>query len=84
MIGLVLLAAILESINALIKFSQERDVFISNFVVVEKSCQTDLFMMYIKFMTNYQHEHFQVFCDVAKNTSTTSTQDWVIDLNIGL
>ncbi len=54
MIGLVLLATILESINALIKFSQERDVFISNFVVVvNKICQIDLLMMYLKPMTNY-------------------------------
>jgi hypothetical protein len=32
---------------------QERDVFISNFVVVVKFYQIDLFMMYTKPITNY-------------------------------
>jgi len=34
----------------------------------------NLFMMYINLMTNYQFKHFQIFCDVVKNTSTTIAQ----------
>jgi hypothetical protein len=32
-------------------------------------------------MTNYQCEHFQIFCDVVKNTSITIIQDWGTNLN---
>lgn len=38
-------------------------------------------MMYFDLMTSYQREHFQVFCDVVDYSSTTITQDWVINLN---
>jgi len=48
-----------------------------------KICQANIFMMYFDPFTNYQHEHFQVFCDIVDNNSTTITQDWVIDLNNG-
>jgi hypothetical protein len=51
----------MESINALIKISQGKDVFIVDFVVVVKICQVKFFMIYINPMTNYQREHFQVF-----------------------
>jgi hypothetical protein len=34
--------------------------------------------------TSYQCEHFQLFCDVVENNSTTIIEDWVIDLNNGL
>jgi len=32
-------------------------------------------------MTNYQHEHFEVFCYVVDNNFATITQDWVTNLN---
>jgi hypothetical protein len=44
---------ILESINALIKTSKGKDVFIVDFVVVVKICQVKLFMIYINPMTSY-------------------------------
>jgi hypothetical protein len=47
------------------KFSQGREVFILDFVVVIEICQLDFLMMYIDPMTKYQCEHFQVFCDVV-------------------
>jgi hypothetical protein len=31
--------------------------------------------MYSAFMSNYQHEYFQVFGDVVENIFTTITQD---------
>jgi hypothetical protein len=54
------------------KFSQGKEVFISNFMVVMKIYQIDLFMMYINPMTKYQSEHLQVFFDVMENTSAIS------------
>ncbi len=75
------LLLLLKVINVLIKFAYKRDVFICDFVPTIKICQIDFFMMYFDIMTSYQHEHFQVFCDVVNNSSTTITQDWVINLN---
>jgi hypothetical protein len=62
-------------LNSLIKFAQGKDVFILNLVIIKKICQVDLFLMYIDFMNNYQHEYFQVFGDVVENIFTTITQD---------
>jgi len=66
------LLSLLECINAFMKFLQRRDVFISDFMVVMKIYQVDLFMMYINPMTKYQNENLQVFCDVVENTSAIS------------
>lgn len=41
----------------------------------------EVFMMYFNHVTNYQHEHFQVFCYVVDNNSMTITQDWVTNFN---
>jgi hypothetical protein len=48
------------------------------------SPHVDHFMMYTNPMTNYQCEHFQIFCDVVKNTSTTTVQNWVTNFNNNL
>ncbi len=76
------LLPLLEAINVLINFAQgQRDVFIYNFVASFKICQTDPFMMYFDALTSYQHECFQVFCDIVDNNFATITQNWVINLN---
>jgi hypothetical protein len=36
-----------------------------------KICRVDLFMMYFDPTIGYQHEHFQVFCDVVDNNFAT-------------
>jgi hypothetical protein len=63
--------SLLEVVNALIKFVHGRDVFICDFVVIVKVCQSHLFMMYLDPMNNYTSEHFQVFSNVVENNSTT-------------
>jgi len=66
LLGLSCLLPLLEAMNALIKFAQEKDVFICNFVAVVKIYQTNFYMMYSYSSNNYQHEHFQVFLNVVK------------------
>jgi hypothetical protein len=51
-------------------------------VAIVKISQVNLFMMYNDLVINYQHEHFQVFCDVVRNTFITITQNWITNLNI--
>jgi carbonic anhydrase/acetyltransferase-like protein (isoleucine patch superfamily) len=38
-------------------------------------------MIYFDPMIGYQCEHFEVFCDVVDDNSTTITENWVISLN---
>jgi len=51
-------------------------------VTIVKICQVDLFMMYFDPTIGYQHEHFQVFCDVVDNNFATIPK-WVTNINIG-
>jgi hypothetical protein len=62
---------LLEVVNVLAKFVHGRDVFICDFVVIVKVCQSYLFMVYLDPMNNYTREHFQVFSYVVENNSTT-------------
>jgi hypothetical protein len=79
------LLPLLEAVNVLINFAQgKRDVFIYNFVASTKICQTDPFMMYFDALTSYQHECFQVFCDIVDNSFATITKHWVINLNTNI
>jgi hypothetical protein len=79
------LLPLLEAVNVLINFAQgKRDVFIYNFVASAKICQTDPFMMYFDALTSYQHECFQVFCDIVDNSFATITKHWVINLNTNI
>jgi hypothetical protein len=49
----------LECVNNLMKFTQSRDVFISDYVATVKICQADLYMMYVESQTSFQNQHFQ-------------------------
>ncbi len=73
LLGLSCLLPLLEAVNALIKFAQGKDVFMCDFMAIVKICLVNLFMMYLDPTTSYQHEHFQLFCDVVENNSATIT-----------
>jgi hypothetical protein len=83
LLDLSYLLPLLGVVNILIKFAKRNNIFICNFVTIIKICQADIFMMYSDPFTSYQHEHFQVFCDIMDNSSTTIMQNWIIDLNSG-
>lgn len=70
------LLSFLETLNVLIKFAYERDVFICDFVPVVKICQTDLFSMCSDATINYRQKHFQIMCDFVSNSFVTITQHW--------
>jgi hypothetical protein len=64
----------LESINALMKFAQARDIFIcdyNDYIVAVKICQVDLYKMHSDPTTSFQHENFLEFTHVVANTSYT-------------
>jgi hypothetical protein len=55
-LGLVCILPLLESVHALIKFAQSKNVFVCDLVVAIKDCQGDVYNMYCdptsKFITN--------------------------------
>ncbi len=64
-LGLPCVLPMFESVNALMKFSQARDLFIcdyNQYIVVVKICQVDLYKMYSDPTTSFQHENFPEFC----------------------
>jgi hypothetical protein len=83
LLDLSYLLPLLKVVNILIKFAQRKNIFICNFVTIIKIFQANIFMTYFDPFTSYQHEHFQVFCDIVDNNFTTIMQDWIIDLDSG-
>jgi hypothetical protein len=71
LLALLCTLPLLECVNDLIKFTQSRDVFISNYVAAIKICQVDLYMMYMDLKSSFQKAHFQMFCDVVEDHSYT-------------
>ena len=48
----------LEYVQSLINFSQTRNVFISDFIVVVRICEGELYMMYCDSSSSFQPMHF--------------------------
>jgi hypothetical protein len=58
LLGLACILPLLESIHALIKFAQMRDVYVCDLVVAIKVCQGDIYMMYCNQTSNFTTENF--------------------------
>jgi hypothetical protein len=59
LLNLPCLLPLLESINSLMKFTQSRHVFVSDYVAAIKICQAELYMLYDDADTTFQALHFQ-------------------------
>jgi hypothetical protein len=73
-LGMSCVLPMLESVNALMKFAQVRDIFIcdyNEYIVTVKICQVDLYKMYSDPTTSFQHENFLEFTHVVANTFYT-------------
>ncbi len=78
-LGLPCVLTMLKFVNALMKFTQARNVFMCDYILVVKICQTDLYKMYKDSQTLFQLESFLEFMDVA-NKSCKITQDQVVEM----
>jgi hypothetical protein len=83
LLALPCILPLLEYVDSLMRFIQSRDIFVSNYVVVVKICQTELYKLYCNLETSFRKSHFQEFCDIVDDYSFTITQEWVTDLNDG-
>jgi hypothetical protein len=83
-LGLPCILSMLESINALMKFSQAKDVFLCDYIVALKICKVNMYKMYIDPTISFQPKKILEFIDVVANTYYRIIQNWVIDLNDGI
>ncbi len=55
----------LEAVKSLNKLIQNKDIFIFYFVIVIKSCQVDIYTMYVDIEKQYSLDYFQSFMDLV-------------------
>jgi hypothetical protein len=54
--GLTYVLLMLEAVQSLNMFIQNKDIFIFYFVVAIKSCQVDIYTMYVGIEKQYSHD----------------------------
>lgn len=84
LLGLPCIMPLLDCVNALMKFAQSDDAFVSDYVAAVKICQAELYMMYSDPQTAWQQQHFEMFYDILHDHSYTISQEWSTDLNTGV
>jgi hypothetical protein len=82
-LGFLCILPMLEFVNALMKFAQDKDIFVCDYIAIVKICQANLCKMYIDPTTSFQPEIFLESTNVV-NTSGRITQDWMTDVNDGI
>jgi len=82
MLGLACLVPLLEQLNAVIKFSQRRNIFVCDFVAALKHCQKELFLNYCDGQFAYQSDVFYDFNTLANLSHPDIKMAWKPDLNI--
>jgi hypothetical protein len=81
--GLACVLPMLEALNYLVKFSQQRACFVCDMVVVVKLCQADLYSSYVDSENAYAADVFRKFKDIYNDTSEVFTHEWRDDMNMG-
>jgi hypothetical protein len=61
LLGLGCILPLLESIHALIKFTQIRDVYVCDLMVAIMVCQCDIYMMYCDETSKFTIDNFWAF-----------------------
>ncbi len=61
LLGLSCILPLLESIHALVKFAQMKDVYVCDLVAAIKVCQGDIYMMYCDQTSKFALDNFWAF-----------------------
>jgi hypothetical protein len=84
LLGLACILPLLEPIHALIKFTQIRDVYVRDLMVVIMVCQGDIYMMYYDQTSKFTTNNFWAFKSLLKFKHENIQMQWVHDLNFGV
>jgi len=77
------LPCILECVHALIKVTQNKDVFVCNFVEVVKVAQQEPYRFCCDPYTKFENLVFDDFNTIGTLTNSNLPMEWVFDLNGG-
>jgi hypothetical protein len=83
LLGLACILPMLEALNYLVKFSQQRACFVCDMVAAVKLCQADLYSWYVDSENAYAADVFRRFKDICNDTSEVFTHEWRDDMNMG-
>ncbi len=85
LLGLAGLLPLLETIHSLIKFVEQKDIFVCNqYIVAIKVCSTKLYGLYNDPMTCFVFDAFKDFKDVLSCKHNTISLRWIaseLDIN---
>jgi hypothetical protein len=83
-IALTCFLPLLETLHYLVKFSQQRDVFICDYLAAVKVCQGQLYSLYLDPATCFRSNSFTEFSDLLACQNRTISLVWepaALDLN---
>jgi hypothetical protein len=78
-LGLTYIIPMLEFVQALCKFAQNKDIFICKFVVVVKECEVQLYQTYCDQHTIYGQKEFGLFLDTLEHSNDVLHHDFLLD-----
>jgi hypothetical protein len=85
-LGLTCILPLLECMQFLLEFAQAQDVFICDFIDVNKACERDLYRMYVDPVTSYGYGDgiFQTFLVDVDHTYDPLHMVWIVQPIFGV
>ncbi len=83
-LGLACILPLLESMHALIKFAQSKDVFVCYLVVPIKDCQGDVYNIYCDLISKFTIDSFWVFKSLLELKHENMHMRWIVDAKFGI
>lgn len=80
-LGLTIILPMLDVVHLLIKLSQERDIYICDFVATGKFCQGDICSIFLDEAKSFEFNEFHVFNNFILEDSDFAPITYLCDLN---
>jgi hypothetical protein len=75
---------LLETVHYLVKFSQQQDIFICDYLAAVKVCQGQLYELYCDHVSSFRSDSFREFTDLISGRHDNMSLSWVpgvLDVN---
>jgi hypothetical protein len=83
LLSLTVMIPLLECVNRLIKFAQQRHVYVCDYVTAVKVCQAELYERFVDSDTAYTPLYFRHFNNIIGDASEVIEFGWFPDLETG-
>ncbi len=84
LLGLACIFPLWESMHALIKFAQSKDVFVCDLVVPIKDYQGDVYNIYCDPISKFTTDSFWVFISLLELKHENMHMCWIVDAKFGI